>query len=267
MKVCLKVMGERLLARVAAEVARPDAAFPRQLAIHVPLHWQIEALPPHLTRASLENTQPHAAVTLIEARHAQIIEELWSIGSRDYHAIALEQRNDEQLAPVVVVIERELPTSRLLEMPAIVTDWVNGLDAMHELARRVCAILKRQPRIASRLDNSRLSLVVESRMLCHGDDSILLTPSEVAVAELFLSRFGSVVPMEELQLLFRLAGRSTDGSNVRVTMFQLRFKIEALTHCRYTLTSAYGLGYVLKHGKAGDAASSGRGLNTRQTAN
>ena len=266
MKVCLKVMGERLLARVAAEVARADSAFPSQLAIHVPLHWQIEALRSPLTRAGLENTPPHVAVALIEAHHAQVIEELWSMSSRDYHAIALERRHDEQLAPVIVVFERELPTSRLLALPAIVTDWVNGLDAMHDLARRVYAILKRQPRIASRLDSSRLSLAVDSRMLCHGDDSILLTPSEVAVAELFLSRFGSVIPLEELQLLFKLAGRSTEGSNVRVTMFQLRFKIEALTHCRYTLTSAYGLGYVLKHGKAGDTAYSGRGWDTRQTA-
>ena len=91
-----------------------------------------------------------------------------------------------------------------------------------------------------------------------------LTPSEVAVAELFLSRFGSVIPLEEIQLLFKLAGRSIEGSNLRVTMFQLRFKIEALTRCRYTLTSAYGTGYVLKHGKAGEPGPNARDWVARQ---
>jgi hypothetical protein len=60
--------------------------------------------------------------------------------------------------------------------------------------------------------------------------------------------------MEEIQLLFKLAGRSTEGSNVRVTMFQLRFKVEALTHCQFTLTSAYAEGYVLRHSKSHDTS-------------
>jgi hypothetical protein len=73
-----------------------------------------------------------------------------------------------------------------------------------------------------------------------------------------------VIPLDELQLLFKLAGRSTEGSNVRVTMFQLRFKSKALKRCRYTLTSAYGLGYVLKHGKAGEPGTDARGWIARQ---
>jgi hypothetical protein len=32
-------------------------------------------------------------------------------------------------------------------------------------------------------------------------------------------------------------------------MFQLRFKIEAVTRCQFTLTSAYGEGYVLRHAR------------------
>mgnify|MGYP002737806200 CR=1 FL=1 len=257
MKVCLRVMGERLPARVAAEIARADSAFPRQFTAQAPLHWQIELLASPVSATCLASSPAHATVILLEAHDPAFVDELWSIASRDYDAIARDARHRadsdrEATAPVILVFNRELPTSQLMEMPAIVTDWVVGLDAMHELARRVFSALKRRHPQVTAPEDSRPGLRLDSRRLCHGDRSILLTPSEVAVAELFLARFGSVIPLDEIQLLFKLAGRSVEGSNVRVTMFQLRFKIEALTRCHYTLTSAYGQGYVLRHGKAAD---------------
>ena len=66
------------------------------------------------------------------------------------------------------------------------------------------------------------------------------------VAELFLHHFGSVIVLEDIELLFKLADRSTEGSNIRVTMFQLRFKFEAVTHCQFTLMSVYREGYALR---------------------
>ncbi len=266
MKICLKVKGDQLLTRVAAEIARADSAFPRQYAPNVPLHWEVEAMTDKLALSALKSAGTHPALVLIEAMDARVIDELWSLSSRDYHAMARRHRDPEQLMPVILVLEHELPTTRLLAVPAIVSDWVNGMDAMHDLARRAIAALKRQSRLGFGLDHARLSLQVESRLLCHGSDAILLTPSEVAVAELFLAHFGSVIPLDELQLLFKLAGRSIEGSNLRVTMFQLRFKIEALTRCRYTLTSAYGLGYVLRHGKAGEAGIGASEQVARQSA-
>ncbi len=257
MKVCLKVMGERLLARVAAEIACTDSAFPRQFGAHLPLQWKIEQLPPPVASSCLDSSTSQTNVVLLEAHDAAFVDALWSIASRDYDAIAREPRQhgkcDRQAtAPVILVFDRELPTAQLMEMPAIVTDWVIGLDAVHELARRVFLALKRRQHLVTASQDARPTLRLESRRLCHGEQSILLTPSEVAVAELFLARFGSVIPLDEIQLLFKLAGRSVEGSNVRVTMFQLRFKIEALTRCHYTLTSAYGQGYVLRQGKAAD---------------
>ncbi len=257
MKVCLRVMGERLLARVAAEIARTDSAFPRQFSAHVPVQWQMEQLSRPVSATCLESSPSHATVVLLEAHDAAFVDELWSIASRDYDVIARDvrqhsKRDHSAAAPVILVFDRELPTAQLMEMPAIVTDWVIGLDAMHELARRVFVALKRRQHLVTAPADTRPTLRLESRRLYHGDQSILLTTSEVAVAELFLARFGSVIPLDEIQLLFKLAGRSVEGSNVRVTMFQLRFKIEALTRCHYTLTSAYGQGYVLRHGKAAD---------------
>lgn len=259
MKVCLKVSGEQLLARVAAELARKDSAFPRQLMPNLPLQWLIEPLPPILDRRCLENSGTQATIAVIEADGAQVINELCAIASHDYPALTLSRRQAEPFMPVILALKHELPTAQLLAMPAIVTDWVNGHDAMQDLARRVYAALRRRSPQIDESDRLRLSLQIEPRLLCYGSESVLLTPSEVALAELFLGHFGSTISRDDIQLLLKLSGRSTEGSNVRVTMFQLRFKIEALTHRRYTLNSTYGHGYVLRQSKAGDGIGSGGG--------
>ena len=75
---------------------------------------------------------------------------------------------------------------------------------------------------------------------------VQLSPAEVPLAELFLSHMGSVVPLEEIQLMFQLSGRSKANNNIRVTIFQLRFKIELLTRRQFTLACAYGEGYSLR---------------------
>ncbi len=269
MKLCLQVLGERLLARVTRELARPDSAFPRQFGVGLPLQWQIarlDAWPDRCSTADPASSRAasRATVLLVEAQDAVVVDQLWSLASREYHAIAGSNTSAFQPIPVIVVFDRELPTASLLDLPAIVSDWVSGSDAMHDLVRRIVFVLKQRHLLVLEPDSARLSLAVEQRRLHYGDKSTVLTPYEVSLAELFLARLGSVVPMDELQLMFRLAGRSVEGSNMRVTMFQLRFKIEALTRCHYTLTCTYGLGYVLRPGKSvATRASSDSGSDTR----
>jgi len=255
MRVLLKIMGKRLLEAVAKEIAKSESAFPRQFGTSSSIQWHIEALTGPFHSGLLENNAERSAVVLVEAHDISTIEQLWSVQSREYFANAEADRSDDLLAPVILVFNQILPLSAFIELPAVIFDWVNGLDAMQDLARRVYASLKRQKHLFMRADSSHLVLAAESRRLCYAGDAILLTPSEVSIAELFLARLGSVIPMEEIQLLFKLAGRSTEGSNVRVTMFQLRFKVEALTHCQFTLTSAYAEGYVLRHSKSNDTST------------
>ncbi|MFM8463627.1 MAG: hypothetical protein ACKOA0_05940, partial [Burkholderiaceae bacterium] len=52
-----------------------------------------------------------------------------------------------------------------------------------------------------------------------------------------------------LRLMFNLVGRAATGSNIRVTIFQLRFKIELVSRYQLTIASAYGEGYALRPGK------------------
>jgi len=91
-----------------------------------------------------------------------------------------------------------------------------------------------------------LSVIAETRTLVFFGNTIQLTRSEFALADVFLNQMGTVIPLADLALLFRSTGKSTTGSNIRVTVFQLRLKLEMLTKGQYTVTSVYKQGYCLK---------------------
>jgi DNA-binding winged helix-turn-helix (wHTH) protein len=57
---------------------------------------------------------------------------------------------------------------------------------------------------------------------------------------------GTVIPIKDLIMLFKSSGKSTEGSNIRVTIFQLRLKLEMLTKSQYALVSVYKQGYCLR---------------------
>ncbi len=251
MKVYLRAKGNRLTRRLVAELAAADSAFPRQIGPGKRLCWQIEPITSPLCADHLANAPSRVSVVLAEAGHASTIEELWALGRREHALLCSRNEQGCPPAPVILVFDREYPTSELVEMPVLVTDWVSGEDAMHDLARRVIASLRRQKHLQEHLGGGLLSLNPESRRLSFNDtEAIQLSAAEVPLAELFLTHMGSVVPMEEIFLMFRLAGRSTSGSNIRVTIFQLRFKIELLTHHQFSLVCAYGEGYALRTARA-----------------
>jgi DNA-binding response OmpR family regulator len=128
----------------------------------------------------------------------------------------------------------------------------------------VISSLRRQQRLQHELGTGQLSLNLESRKLMYAGDVVQLSPAEVPLAELFMSHVGSVIPIDEIHLMFQLTGRSLSGSNIRVTIFQLRFKIELLTRHQFTLACAYGEGYALRPGK-GSAEPPSHSLTAMQS--
>ncbi len=244
-------MGNRLLERLVTELAALDSAFPRQIGSGNLLRWQIEQITSPFCAAYFSNTPARVSVVLVEVSNAAAIEELWTGGRYGHAALCNRNPNDWTPAPVILVFDREHPTSELMEMPMFVSDWVSGETAMHDLARRVVASLRRQKHLQEHFGGGMLVLNSETRRLCFNDtDAILLSITEVPLAELFLTHIGSVVPMEEIYLLFKVAGRSVSGSNIRVTIFQLRFKIEQLTHNYFSVVCSYGEGYALRTAKS-----------------
>ena len=247
MKILLKVMGESLYHRVTKALAAANSPFPRSCSQGKLIHWQLTSLEPPFNSACLENASGELSVVLMEVTDLVTIENLRTMESRESLHVRSLYTLSHDLAPLIVVLRHDIVANDLLQMPDIVSDWMIEPVSINDLVRRVFSGMKRRQRLRSELGYGVLTLLPESRTLCYAGNSTQLTTSEVSVAELFLHHFGTVIPIDDIHLLFRLAGRSTEGSNIRVTMFQLRFKIEAVTRCQFTLTNTYNAGYVLRH--------------------
>ncbi len=255
MRIVLRIVGKQLFEQVAKEIAAFNSAFPRRLGHARLMTWQLESLETPFRIAYLCDSPHRIAVILVDARYPASVEEFWQIASREYLTICHHEHSAHPMAPVILVFENRLPASGPIEMPPLVADWASSADGMHEIARRVIACLRHLPHVQDELGDRRLILHGGARRLGYGNESIQLSPAEVPLAEMFLSHFGSVVPIGEIRLMFRLAGRSTASSNIRVTIYQLRFKIELLTRRKFTLACAYGEGYVLRPNTDADTES------------
>ncbi|MEY3721436.1 MAG: hypothetical protein RL618_1955 [Pseudomonadota bacterium] len=253
MKILLKVMGASLYQRVTRALASSNSPFPRSSTQGKLIHWQLVELLPPFDSSCLDNASEELSFVLMEVDDLVIIENLRTMEQRESLHVRSMYSLEHELAPLILVLKHDIQNSDLLDMPEIVSDWMIEPVSINDLVRRMFTGMKRRHRLRSELGYGILTLLPESRMLCYGGNSTQLTVSEVSVAELFLNHFGTVIPIEDIHLLFKIAGRSTEGSNIRVTMFQLRFKIEAVSRCQFTLTNTYNAGYVLRHVHTPDA--------------
>lgn len=249
MKITLRVMGDDLFGRLAKEIAAHDSAFPRRLGNTQLVSWQLERLEPPFRFDYLDTEPNQAAVTLVEIYDAAQIEMLWDFGRLEYPRLCHQSVYDQPPVPLILVFDDHAGAPTALDIPKLVSDWVCGKGAMNEVARRVVTALRRQHNLLDELGLGLLTLNLESRRLIYLGDVIQLSPAEVPLAELFISHMGSLVPLEEVMLMFKLAGRASTGSNIRVTIFQLRFKIELVSRKQLTITCSYSEGYALRPGK------------------
>ena len=247
MKILLKIMGQKLYHRITKAIAAADSPFPRSGAQSKLIHWQLIQLEPPFNSVYLESQPGEMPIVLMEISDAAAIEQLRTMEQRESLHVRSVFSTANDIAPLLLLLTDEITTNELLDMPEIVTDWMTEPVLIDDLVRRIFSSLKRKQQLRLELKYGVLTLLPESRLLCYSGNTTLLTAAEVAVAELFLHYFGSVISIEDIHLLFKIAGRSIEGSNIRVTMFQLRFKIEAVTRCQFTLINAYNAGYVLRH--------------------
>lgn len=263
MKITLRVMGEILFGQLAKEIASRSSAFPRRIGHAQLVSWQLERLEPPFRIDYLESEPNQATVVLIEVYDATEIDMLWDFGRLEYPTLCYGADTAQPAVPLILVFDDHADALTALDIPKLVNDWVCGKDAMNEIARRVVTALRRHHSLLDELGLGLLTLNQELRRLIYLGDMIQLSPAEVPLAELFISRMGSVVPMDEVLLMFKLAGRAATGSNIRVTIFQLRFKIELVSRNQLTIACAYAEGYALRPGKAPPRAP--EHLEARQT--
>ncbi len=204
-----------------------------------------------------------ASIILVEATDVLSIESLQSIDRKEL-AFLGQAGNATRLLPLIAVFDSPQLLCEVRELPDIISDWTFFPLESIELGRRIFSALKRKNIVKTKVLYGALSLISESRALLFFGNGVHLSRSEFALMELFLSQMGTVIPLADLAMLFRSTGKSTEGSNIRVTIFQLRLKLEMLTKGQYTVTSVYKQGYCLKQKSRSTIKEISDGLDARQ---
>jgi DNA-binding winged helix-turn-helix (wHTH) protein len=206
-------------------------------------------------------------VLLVEARDMSLIDAIQSMERKELAFLSHSGTRLPRLAPLIAVFESPDVLADIRDLPELISDWTFLPLDPNELARRIFSALKRKNILKTKLRYGALSVISETRTLVFFGNTMLLTRSEFALAELFLSQMGTVISLTDLALLFRSTGKSTAGSNIRVTIFQLRLKLEMLTKGQYTVMSVYKQGYCLKQKTRSTIKEISYGLDSRQRGN
>jgi DNA-binding winged helix-turn-helix (wHTH) protein len=245
MKITVKVIGSELFSTINRDIAAINNAFPKVSPQNEQFEWEVIQL--NLVRPENLLSYPDTpSILLIDAQEPTYVERIQLLEKKEMTFIKDPPFLPIVLSPIILIFRTQGELSEVSEFPDFVADWLCLPFTMNDLVRRILAALRRKNILKTKLHFGSLTLVPDLRLLSYHGKTIHLTPSEFALAELFLNQMGTVIPMKELILLFKSTGKSTEGSNIRVTIFQLRLKLEMLTRSRYTLASVYRQGYCLR---------------------
>lgn len=263
MRLELKVIGERLFNTLMTNSSSLAETLSQLCCDTDPLSIMIKHFEDKPQVKDLLLDIAGASAILVEVNDLSLIESLQSMERKEL-AFLGQAGNATQLVPLIAVFESEELLTELRELPDIISDWTFLPLEPLELARRIFSALKRKNIVKTKVLYGALSLIPKSRILLFFENSVHLTRSEYALMELFLNQMGTVIPLADLAMLFKSTGKSTEGSNIRVTIFQLRLKLEMLTKGQYTVTSVYKQGYCLKQKSRSTIKEISDGLDARQ---
>ncbi|SMP50189.1 winged helix-turn-helix domain-containing protein [Noviherbaspirillum suwonense] len=245
MKITLKVIGRDLFTMLHEQLGKLNSTFPRLSTQLEHFEWEIIEIlairPEHLL-----SYPDMPSALLIDAQEPTYIEKIQLLEKKELTFIKDPPFLPIVMSPIVLIFRSHGVLAEAPDFPDFVADWICTPFLISDLARRVIASLRRKNILKTKLHFGSLTLVPDLRVLSYQSRGIHLTPSEYSLAELFLNQMGTVIPIKDLVMLFRSSGKSTEGSNIRVTIFQLRLKLEMLTKSHYTLGSVYKQGYVLR---------------------
>jgi DNA-binding response OmpR family regulator len=245
MKVEIKIAGQTLFDFMKNEAAAGNLCSP-PLTKRDRADWSIRQTSELPTIKDVLCTPDAPTVLLIQANDASVIEQVEALEERTYHYLRNNPHSMMTLAPVIVVFSSHEALRNLPEFSDYVSDWTYLPVSMNDLMRRISLALRRRSVLKSRTRYGAFTVVPDSRTLMHDSDAIHLSPTEFFLAEMFLRQRGAVIGIKELVIRFQEAGKSTQSNNIRVSIFQLRLKLELLTHGRMTLVSVYKQGYCLR---------------------
>ena len=245
MRIILKVIGKELFNMLDASKEELQAVSPRLGAHQDHFEWDMADLgalrPEHLL-----SFPDRPSALLIDAQEPAYVQKIQLLEKKELTFIKNPPFLPIVMSPIVLVFRSTVALAEAPDFPDFVADWVCTPVSMSDLGRRTIAALRRKNILKTKLHFGSLTLIPDVRLLSFQSKAIHLTPSECALAELFLNQMGTVILIKDLVALFKSSGKSTEGSNIRVTIFQLRLKLEMLTKSQYTLASVYKQGYVLR---------------------
>lgn len=245
MRIILKVIGKELFNMLDASREELQAVSPRLGAQHDHFEWDIADVgvlrPEHLL-----SFPDRPSALLIDAQEPAYVQKIQLLEKKELTFIKNPPFLPIVMSPIVLIFRSTAALAEAPDFPDFVADWVCTPVSMSDLGRRTIAALRRKNILKTKLHFGSLTLIPDVRLLSFQSKAIHLTPSECALAELFLNQMGTVILIKDLVALFKSSGKSTEGSNIRVTIFQLRLKLEMLTKSQYTLASVYKQGYVLR---------------------
>ena len=145
--------------------------------------------------------------------------------------------------PILLVLGRDDPASRVAALEAGADDCLGRPFAPRELAARASALLRRVPEKAQ-LRFADLLYDLAKREVRRGERQLDLTATEARLLELFLRNPRQVLPRE--LILERVWGGTAIGSNaLEVYVGYLRRKLELAGEPRL-LHTVRGVGYILE---------------------
>jgi DNA-binding winged helix-turn-helix (wHTH) protein len=246
MNINLKIIGEGLHLSLSKDIKALNTAFFKLSRQSETVEVQITLLTDSPVPEDLLHNADSPSVLLVDAQDLTLIEKIHAMEKKELLFMKDPQCVPIVLSPLITVFPSPEPLADIRELPDLVSDWMFMPLNLPELARRILTSLKRKNILKAKLRFGSLTLLPETRVIAFFGRTMHLTRSEFALAEMFLSQMGSVIPLSDLVLLFKSTGKSTEGSNIRVTIFQLRLKLEMLTKGQFTLASVYKRGYCLK---------------------
>jgi two-component system KDP operon response regulator KdpE len=192
----------------------------------------------------------NAARGEIEARAHKPDLLLVDLGLPDGDGVALIRRvRSWSPVPIIVLSARTMEEQKIAALDAGADDYVTKPFSAPELLARVRAALRRNARGAEatssiQIGDTRIDLA--RRQASNGGTEVHLTPLEYRVLEALARNLGMIVTQEQLVREVWGPDRLGDTRSLRVTIRNLRQKLEPDPRTPRFLVTEAGLGYRLR---------------------